>query len=118
MSTFLCMQCQVRIWHWQAGSYAEHKALGHLYDDLSELADKFVETFAGHAGVPKARDSFNLSCSNHSGIASICSWLDEKIAWLKDELPNQVGEARTDLLNIRDEMVASINKAKYIIRLG
>lgn len=112
------MQSQVRVWHWQAESYSEHKALGGLYDSLGELIDKFVETFAGGAGVPKARDAFHTICANHPGRSGVISWMDEKIVWLQSDLPTQVGEGRTDLLNLRDEMVAAINRTKYLIRLG
>ncbi len=44
ISTFLCMQSQLRVWHWQTNSYAEHKALGKLYESLDGLVDDFVET--------------------------------------------------------------------------
>jgi hypothetical protein len=117
ISTFLCMQSQVRVWHWQTGSYAEHQALGGLYGDLGELIDSFVETFAGGAGVPKARENFNTHCSNYEGTEAIMSWIDEKISWLQNDLETQVGEERNDLLNIRDEMVAALNKTKYLLRL-
>ncbi len=43
--------------------------------------------------------------------------MDEKITWLTSEVPGQVGESRSDLLNIRDEMVAAINETKYLLRL-
>jgi len=31
------------IHHWNTSSYSQHKALGKFYDQLSELADSFVE---------------------------------------------------------------------------
>jgi hypothetical protein len=118
ISTFLCLQCQLRVWHWQTTSYAEHKALGKLYESLDSLVDDFVETFSGSAGgVPKAKEAFRTECINHPGTDGIMSWMDEKIAWLNNEVPAQVGESRSDLLNIRDEMVAAINKTKYLLRL-
>ena len=30
---------QLKIYHWQTRSYAEHKALGKAYDEISELMD-------------------------------------------------------------------------------
>jgi len=33
--------------HWSTNSYSEHKALGHYYDDLSDLIDTLVEQSQG-----------------------------------------------------------------------
>lgn len=117
VSTFLCMQSQLRVWHWQTTSYAEHKALGKLYESLDGLVDDFIETFAGASGVPKAKEAFRTECVNHPGSDGVMSWMDEKIAWLQNDLPGQVGEGRSDLMNIRDEMVGAINQTKYLLRL-
>ena len=111
------MQCQLRVWHWQTTSFAEHKALGKLYESLDGLVDDFVETFAGSSGVPKAKEAFRTECVNHPGTDGIMSWIDEKISWLQTDVPAQVGENRSDLLNIRDEMVGALNKTKYLLRL-
>ena len=35
------------ILHLQSKSYAEHKALGHFYDDLGDLVDSVVEQYQG-----------------------------------------------------------------------
>lgn len=117
VSTFLCMQSQIRVWHWQTDSFAEHQALGSLYESLNELVDEFVEVFSGMNGVPKARDSFKTECINYPGKDAIIAYFDDKIQWLQSEVPSQVGEDRTDLLNIRDEIVAALNKTKYLLRL-
>lgn len=41
---------QANVWHHQvigSGSYAEHKALGHLYENLTGFIDEFVESLQG-----------------------------------------------------------------------
>ncbi len=37
--------------HLNTRSYAKHKALGHFYEDLIELADKFAEAYQGRKGL-------------------------------------------------------------------
>jgi len=114
------MQSQIKVWHWQTQSYPEHKALGKLYETLDPLVDDFVETFAGVSGVPKTKDSFRTECTNHPGSDAIMNYLTEKAEWLKSELPSQISQVsgdRSDLMNIIDEMVAAINKTKYLLRL-
>jgi hypothetical protein len=37
--------------HLQTASYAAHKALGHYYENIVVLADKFAEAYQGHYGI-------------------------------------------------------------------
>jgi hypothetical protein len=49
-STFLTIQAQFKILHWQTQSYAKHKAYGEIYEakqlekDLIELAETILKT--------------------------------------------------------------------------
>lgn len=38
---------QAHVWHHQTTKYAEHKALGHLYEGLTEQIDSLVESLQG-----------------------------------------------------------------------
>jgi hypothetical protein len=40
----LTIQNQLKIFHWQTKSYAEHKALDDAYGTLTDLFDEFLET--------------------------------------------------------------------------
>ena len=37
--------------HLQTASYAAHKALGHYYENIVDLADKYAEAYQGHYGI-------------------------------------------------------------------
>ena len=41
---------QLHLLHWQTTSFAEHKALGKLYDKVGDLQDEIVEKIMGYAG--------------------------------------------------------------------
>jgi hypothetical protein len=43
--------------------------------------------------------------------------IDSAIAYMMKDLPTIVKPEDTDLLNIRDEMVGSLNRTKYLLRL-
>ena len=46
---------QLHLLHWQTTSYAEHQALGGLYDKVFDLKDEIVEKIIGYTGTrPKA----------------------------------------------------------------
>jgi len=41
------LQNQVKYFHWQTKSYAQHQALAKVFDSITELIDTFVETLMG-----------------------------------------------------------------------
>lgn len=106
---------QLRIFHWQTDSYSKHKAFGKAYDALDELIDNFLETFMGNFGRSKPVTSFELELRPYSETN-----VDLTIQFFIDYLKNMdlhISEY-SDLLNIRDEILAEINKLKYLLKLN
>jgi DNA-binding ferritin-like protein len=116
VTTFLALQAQLKIMHWQTKSYAEHKALGKLYDTLDGLMDTFVEVHAGKYGNTLSKSKFEFSALNYKDTAPM-SVIDTAISYMSKDLPLILKEGDSDLLNIRDEMVAALNQTKYLLRL-
>jgi len=118
ITKLLTVQAQLRVYHWQTKSYAEHKALGKLYESLDELADEFIETLAGSkGGVPSAKDNFTFIADNYKDNKTVIAFLDEFIVYLSQDVPQMLDSKNTDLLNIRDEMLGAVNQTKYLLRL-
>ena len=117
ITTLLTLQAQLRVLHWQTKSYAEHQALGGLYEVLDGKVDEFVETFSGRYGVPAAKDSYKLTLVNYKDNAAVVEILDAAILYMTKEVPSLLKTEDTDLLNIRDEMIGAISKTKYLLRL-
>lgn len=116
MKTLLEMVNQFRVYHWMTKSYAKHQAFGGLYDSMSDLTDKFMEVFMGKYGRP-TDESGTLSLSLKFNDEMDC--LNQCSAFLQVALTNLLDGGRdTDLLNIRDEMVAEINRAQYLLTLS
>ena len=103
-------QQSLRMQHWLTVSHAEHKAIGKAYEGLDDLIDGFVEVAIG----AKGRGIL-------SGITSIKVGGDaERIlsdleTVLRKEIPSDLGEDETALMNIRDEMLALVQKTKYLL---
>ncbi len=117
LSSMLQFQNQVKIFHWQTYGYAEHKTFGELYDSLSGHIDEFVETFMGKYGRIVAQNTFELSLQNYKSLSPIQA-MDTFINFLIQDLPSQLDTSKdTDLLNIRDEILGSVNKTKYLLTL-
>lgn len=47
--------------HLQSNSYAQHKALNEVYDDIVDLADRFIEAYQGKYGIITGYKSFQLT---------------------------------------------------------
>lgn len=104
---------QLRFFHWQTTSYARHQAYGGAYEALDGLIDNFVEVLMGKYGRVPA-----LPMKVYNRNEKDCmTFIEETIAYLL-LLSNALNPTTdTDLLNIRDEMVAEFNKLKYLLTL-
>ncbi len=107
---------QIKIYHWQTESYAQHQAFGGAYDALSALIDQFIEVYMGKYGRIEAKggsttvDLFNME------QLPFDQFVDNAVNYLVAiEIPNK--EADSDLMNIRDEMLGELNKLKYLLTL-
>ena len=91
-------------------------AFGKIYDELTDLIDKFVEVAIGKYGRFILNDEERtLNLENISDInlkLFIKSFRENLIG-----MGNDLGERDTDLLNIRDEMLGEINQLAYLLTL-
>ena len=115
ISPLLQIQNQLRIFHWQTKSYAQHKAFGNAYEALDDLVDNFIEVFLGKYGNTKANPAYKIQLENLSD--DYLSYVDNFIDYL-NSMTTELDEKDTDLLNIRDEMVGELNKLKYLLSLS
>jgi DNA-binding ferritin-like protein len=112
VTTLLTLTHQLHVYHWQTDSFSAHEALGEAYSELDGLMDQFVEVFMGKNGKISSKGGFSLKLSNITEVDPI-RFIDTAIDYLTNSLPKEVKEQDTDLLNIRDEMLAVLNKLKY-----
>ena len=112
---FLSFRDQLKIYHWQTSVYARHVAADKLFDALEDQIDKFMEVLQGtrNLRIQLTAKSGNVKYSNQSDDDANAILLSFKI-WLSTVLPNMLEDTNTDLLNIRDEMLASVNNTIYL----
>ena len=110
------IQQQLRFLHWQTKSYAKHQAYGGIYSELDGLIDSFVETCMGKHGRPSFSGGYTLEGQDIDEV-SIQEFIDGTVSFLIGLSEKYDGKADTDLLNIRDEMLAEFNKLKYLLTL-
>ena len=117
MQVLLMLRNQIKVYHWQTMSFARHKATDDLVAALDTNIDTFTEVYMGKYGRPHftAKHStlklYDLSDKKGHKV------LEESVKWLVHDLPKHLKKDDNDLLNIRDEIVADINKARYLFTL-
>jgi hypothetical protein len=112
---FLGAQAQFKLLHWQTQSYSQHKAFEEIYESLDGLVDSFVEVYQGKYGRVKVNgESIQLSNINEIKLGEFLEDICKYLLCIKDYLNE---ERDTDLLNIKDEMLAALNKLKYLLTL-
>jgi hypothetical protein len=116
ISMFLGIQAQFKVLHWQTQSYARHIAYGDIYDKFNELSDEFMEIYMGKHGRVAVEKDDSIVLVN-IGEMNQDEFLETIVDFLLS-LNNQLNPQRdSDLLNLRDELLAAVNKLKYLLTL-
>ena len=110
----------VRLYHWNTLSYATHKATDDLYGSLSDQIDTYAETMIG-----KSNGKYRIKMSNYktlkidgvSNNAAIIKCVKRFIADLYKFHSNLPSDEYSDIHNIRDEIVGTLNKFLYLLTL-
>lgn len=110
------VQVQFKFMHWQTMGDAKHRAYGDIYDTLGGLIDSFTEAMMGKYGRPEFESEFSIMFQDLSSL-SIQNFLDGITDFLVSFTEQLDPKYDTDLLNLRDEMLAAINKLKYLLTL-
>jgi hypothetical protein len=110
------IQLQFKFLHWQTFGDAKHKAYGEIYDSLGDIIDKFVEAMMGKYGRVEFEPEFSIMFQDIKSL-SVQNFMDgitEFFVGMSDHLDSRYD---SDLLNLRDEMLADINQLKYRLTL-
>jgi len=116
ITNFVKMQEQLRVFHWQTTSYARHNAFGGAYSDLDSLIDTFMETYMGKYGRVSLEENETIDLYN-IGSLSLNDYLSTVTEFLLGFNETLDATQDSDLLNVRDEMLGTINKLKYLLTL-
>lgn len=115
---YMVLRNASKIYHWNTKSYPRHKASDEFVENMDKLIDRFVEVYVGKYGreVGLGKDmTIKLPGFNEK---SIINFYTEARIWLSEALPKLLKNNDTDLLNIRDEMLAEINQLLYLFSLS
>ena len=104
---------QLHLLHWQTTSYAEHQALGGLYDYVHDFKDGLVEKIMGYTGKRPGLYKIDplVNCTAMSCVESLCNFASA----LK-----MYGEKNSfhDVCNLADSLSGEAAKTKYLLTLS
>jgi hypothetical protein len=113
---FMDMLTTVKLYHWKTMNYATHKATDELYDDLNKYVDEFVEVLLGYKGGVRAKlPRTQVTLHDCNSIEEFKKKIDGYKNVLIGFTSQFDGKKNSDLLNIRDEILATLNKSLYVM---
>ena len=105
---------QLHLLHWQTTSYAEHQALGGLYDYVHDFKDGVVEKLMGYTG--KRPKAFKIEpLSDGAGASNVVSELMSFSSSLKSYAESN---GYHDISNLADALSGEAAKTKYLLTLS
>lgn len=112
---FIEMLHTVKLYHWKTRSYSQHKATDELYANLNEKIDEFVEVLLGkdQSRVKLVEKRIDLLDANTT--REIKERIFEYREFLTDMNIYFDHSRDSDLLSIRDDILANINQFLYLL---
>jgi len=104
---------QLHLLHWQTKSYAEHQALGGIYDYVHDFKDGVIEKLMGYTGKrPAAYKIEALGATDSNAVVTA----------LMDFASNLKSYAETnsyhDIANLADALSGEAAKTKFLLTLS
>lgn len=97
--------------HLNTRSYSKHKALGHFYEDVIELADKFAEAYQGRHGLIGP-----IAIPASKKTSNIVEFLQAQLEEIEKGRYDVCEKADTPIQNIIDEIVGLYLSTIYKLR--
>lgn len=124
LNVFMQMLTTIKLYHWKTSNYSTHKATDQLYSDLNDKIDNFVEVLLGKNIETGNIRSYILNVKTiKPTIFKDNNQLKREIETYKSFLinftnqPQMKQNSNSDLLNIRDEILAVLNQFLYLLSL-
>jgi hypothetical protein len=105
---------QLHLLHWNTTSYAEHQALGGLYDYVHDFKDGVVEKLMGYTG--KRPKAFKMEpLSDGANASNVVTELMSFASSLKSYAESN---SYHDIANLADALSGEAAKTKYLLTLS
>jgi len=114
---FLHLRDQIKLYHWQTRVYARHIATDKMLKKLEKEIDSYVEIYIGKYGRPKISGKNASITLQNLSEAGATRMIVAAVKYLQGPLTKTLQPSDTDLMNIRDEIIADLNQLLYLFTL-
>ena len=115
---FLHLRDQIKLYHWQTRVYARHIATDKMLKKLEKEIDSYVEIYIGKYGRPKINGKNASITLQNLSEAGATRMIVAAVKYLQGPLTKTLQPSDTDLMNIRDEIIADLNQLLYLFTLN
>ena len=105
---------QLHLLHWQTTSYAEHQALGGLYDYVHDIKDEIIEKMMGYSG--RKVKSFKIEPLSDTANPSMV--VVDLINFASKLEEHAEANKMPDIENISQSLSGEAAKTKYLLTLS
>ena len=104
---------QLHLTHWQTTSYAEHKALGKLYEYVQDFKDGVIEKLMGYTGKRPAPYKIEplTNCTGDECVSKLLSFASSLKSYAESN-------SYHDIANLADALSGEAAKTKYLLTLS
>lgn len=104
---------QLHLTHWQTTSYAQHKALGKLYEYVQDFKDGVIEKLMGYTGKRPAPYKIEplTNCTGDECVSKLLSFASSLKSYAE-------ANSYHDIANLADALSGEAAKTKYLLTLS
>jgi hypothetical protein len=114
---FMHLRDQIKLYHWQTKVYARHIATDKALEALDKVIDEYVEVYIGKYGRPKMTTKTGTIHLQNLSEAGATRMIIASVKYLEGPLTKKLKPVDTDLMNLRDELIATLNQLLYLFTL-
>lgn len=112
---FMELLTMIKLYHWKTHSYSQHKATDELFTKLNESIDKFVEVLLGKSNTRIKMLESKMKMYDLETKTELREHIFEYRQYLVDMNQTFHLKKDSDLLSIRDDILADLNQFLYLL---
>lgn len=112
----LTLRDQIHVFHWQTEVGDKHKALGDYYEDFIEQLDGLMEVVMGKYGRFSVKSVGTPAPLVDLKDVDVEKFVDSKVSIFVEA--KKIFSKDPEILNIIDEVIAEIQKLKYLLTMS
>jgi len=115
---FLEMINMIKLYHWKTRSFSQHKATDELYSKLSDNIDRFLEVLMGKDQSRVRMLESRIDLLDPDSEKEFKARIHQYREFMENMNTYFDSRRDSDLLNIRDEILANLNQFLYLMSMS